>query len=100
MGNDSGGTLTQIAVAAAPDRCASMVLTSCDAFSHFPPPLLRPFPVLTRIPGGTRAIARLFAATLPHASLVWIDDALTFSMLDQPDAVANAIRSVLTPASW
>ncbi len=34
MGNDSGGALTQIAVAAAPDRFASMVLTSCDAFSH------------------------------------------------------------------
>ena len=50
---------------------------------------------ITRTPAANR-----LAATLPIARVVWIDHALTFSMLDQPDAVANAIRSVLTPASW
>lgn len=182
VGNDSGGALSQIAVATFPDRFAGLVLTSCDAFDHFPPPLLRPLPWLVRIPGGTRAVARLFrvpallsrpgrlnllvaqpvdralveaclapvltddgvrddftafvlsmdaahtlraaerlaawsrpavvawsrrdrifppadgerlAATLPDAELIWIEDALTFSMLDQPDAVAAAVHSVL-----
>ncbi len=182
VGNDSGGALSQVAVAAFPERFDALVLTSCDAFAHFPPPLLRPLPWLVRIPGGTRAIARLFsipallsrpgrlnllvaqpvdralveaclapvlgddgvrddftafvrsmdaahtlgaakrlagwakpaviawsrrarifpprdgerlAATLPDAELVWIEDALTFSMLDQPDAVAAAVRTAL-----
>lgn len=182
VGNDSGGALTQVAVAGHPDRFAGLVLTSCDAFKHFPPPLLRPFPWLVRVPGGTRAVARLFslpallsrpgpfnlltarpvdealvrsmmrpvltddgvrddltafvssmdkvhtlraaevlarwakpaviawsrrdrifpprdgerlAATLPGAELFWIEDALTFSMLDQPEAVAAAVGRVL-----
>ena len=182
VGNDSGGALTQVAVATHPDRFAGLVLTSCDAFEHFPPPLLRPLPWLVRVPGVTRAIARLLslpalfsrpgplillvtrpvdaalgrswlepvltddgvrddlttfvlsmdkrhtlraaerladwarpavvawsrrdrffppqdgerlAATLPDAELVWVEDALTFSMLDQPDAVAAAVNRVL-----
>lgn len=182
VGNDSGGALTQVAVAAHPDRFAGLVLTSCDAFEHFPPPILRLLPWVVRVPGGTRAIARLFslpallsrpgpfnlvvaqpidealvrsmmqpvltddgvrddltafvssmdkvhtlraaevlagwtepaviawsrrdrifpprdgerlAATLPGAELIWIEDALTFSMLDQPEAVTAAVRTVL-----
>lgn len=182
VGNDSGGALTQVAVAAHPERIAGLVLTSCDAFEHFPPPLLRPLPWVVRLPGATRAVARLFslpalfsrpgpfnllvarpvdealvrsmmrpvltddgvrddltafvsamdnrhtlraaevlagwtgpaviawsrrdrifpprdgerlAATLPRAELVWVEDALTFSMLDQPEAVAAAVGRVL-----
>lgn len=183
LGNDSGGALSQIAVGGHPERFAGLVLTSCDAFDHFPPPRLRALPALVRIPGMTRAIARLFAvpaafaqpgrwnllvsrpvdrdlvrswlrpvleddevrddftaflraisarhtllaadqlrdwqgsaviawsrqdrlfppsdgerlaATVPGAQLVWIDDALTFSPLDRPDAVAGAVRLALT----
>lgn len=182
VGNDTGGALTQVAVAAHPDRFAGLVLTSCDALEHFPPPLLRPLPWLVRVPGVTRAVARLFslpalftrpgplnllaarpfdealgrswlgpaltddgvrndltalirsmnkvhtlraaeqlagwakpavvawsrrdrlfpprdgeqlAAILPDAELVWIENALTFSMLDQPEAVAAAVGRVL-----
>jgi pimeloyl-ACP methyl ester carboxylesterase len=159
-----------------------MVLTSCDAFEHFPPTLLRPLPVLVRVPGATRALARAFAlppllsrpgplnllvarpvdrelvrswmapvladaairddltafiravhprqtlaaaqalgsypgpavvawsrrdrifppadaerlvALLPEGTLRWIEGALTFSPLDQPEAVAGAVREAL-----
>ncbi len=182
LGNDTGGALSQLAVAARPERFEGLVLTSCDAFEHFPPTLLRPLPVLVRVPGATRALARAFAlppllsrpgplnllvarpvdrelvrswmapvladaairddltafiravhprqtlaaaqalgsypgpavvawsrrdrifppadaerlvALLPEGTLRWIEGALTFSPLDQPEAVAGAVREAL-----
>ena len=56
LGNDTGGALAQMAAAAAPHRVAGLVLAGCDAFEHFPPPLLRPLPALARIPGATRLV--------------------------------------------
>lgn len=61
VGNDTGGALAQIAAAAHPDRVRGLVLAGCDAFEHFPPPLLRPLPALSRLPGGTALLLRLFA---------------------------------------
>lgn len=55
-GNDTGGALVQLAAASAPGRVAGLVLAGCDAFEHFPPPLLRPLPRLVRVPGATRAV--------------------------------------------
>ncbi|MGY1709003.1 alpha/beta fold hydrolase [Geodermatophilus sp. SYSU D00758] len=61
VGNDTGGALAQLAVAAAPQRVAGLVLAGCDAFEHFPPPLLRPLPRLAAVPGVTRLVVRTFA---------------------------------------
>jgi pimeloyl-ACP methyl ester carboxylesterase len=61
LGNDTGGALAQIAAAAAPDRVSGLVLTGCDAFEHFPPPLLRPLPRLAPVPGVAGLLLRLFA---------------------------------------
>ena len=41
VGNDTGGALCQLVVAHHPERLAGLVLTTCDAYEHFPPPLLR-----------------------------------------------------------
>ena len=182
VGNDSGGALAQISAAHHPDRFSALVLTSCDTLDHFPPPLLRPLPLLSRVPGFTALLIRMFsrprfasrpgrlnlltaqpvdeglvtsmlqpalrnaeiradlgafvrgmdpvhtrdaarrlaewsapivlawsrndrifpprdaqrlAALLPTATLQWIDNALTFSPLDRPDAVAHAIRTAV-----
>ena len=179
LGNDTGGALTQIAVATYPERFSAMVLTSCDALRHFPPPLLAWLPRAARLPGVARGVVQFFslpalfarpgwanllsargvdselvaswlgparqnrqvladtaaflrtvapshtlqaaeairafprpivlawsrrdrifppsdAETLagmwPTAQLHWIDDALTFSPLDQPGRVADAVR--------
>jgi pimeloyl-ACP methyl ester carboxylesterase len=43
VGNDTGGAIAQIAATTSPDRLGALVLTSCDAFEHFPPPILAPF---------------------------------------------------------
>src|SRR5262249_10772860 len=38
VGNDSGGVVTQLVAVHHPERIGAVVLTSCDAFEHFPPP--------------------------------------------------------------
>lgn len=61
LGNDTGGALAQIASVAAPDRISGLVLTGCDAFEHFPPPLIRPLPWLAPVPGAAGLLLRLFS---------------------------------------
>jgi pimeloyl-ACP methyl ester carboxylesterase len=60
VGNDTGGAIAQMFTAAHPDRVRALVLAGCDAFEHFPPPLLRPLASLAAVPGGTAALVRLF----------------------------------------
>ena len=43
VGNDTGGAICQLVVTAHPDRIGGLVLTNCDAYEAFFPPLLRPF---------------------------------------------------------
>src|SRR6516225_7570609 len=43
VGNDSGGVVSQLVAVHHPARLGALVLTSCDAFEHFPPPILKPF---------------------------------------------------------
>lgn len=42
VGNDTGGVVTQLAAVHHRERVGALVLTSCDAFEHFPPPILKP----------------------------------------------------------
>ncbi len=51
IGNDSGGALCQIVVTRRPERIGRLVLTTCDAFEVFPPPLFTYLSVVARIPG-------------------------------------------------
>ncbi|OBK91734.1 oxidoreductase [Mycobacterium asiaticum] len=178
VGNDTGGVVTQLVAAHHPDRLGALVLTSCDAFEHFPPPILKPvilaakskslfktaiqamrppvarrrayeglaytdiddltqiwvrpalsdpdvaedlrqlslslrtevtLDVARRLPGfGKPALiawssddaffeledGRRLAATIPNARLEVIDGARTFSMVDQPDRLAELLSSV------
>ncbi|HLH14101.1 MAG TPA: alpha/beta hydrolase, partial [Solirubrobacteraceae bacterium] len=56
VGNDTGGAIAQIAVTAAPHpQITGLVLTSCDAFEHFPPPILRPLIIAARSAAAFRA---------------------------------------------
>jgi pimeloyl-ACP methyl ester carboxylesterase len=59
VANDSGGALTQILAARRPELVHSIVLTSCDAYEYFFPPMFRTLPLLARIPGGLAAMAQL-----------------------------------------
>ena len=54
IGNDTGGAIAQILATTAPERLGALVLTGCEAFEHFPPPVLKPFIAAAKIPGAFR----------------------------------------------
>jgi pimeloyl-ACP methyl ester carboxylesterase len=61
VGSDTGGALTQLLLARRPERVAKAVLTPCDAFEVFPPPLFAPLfalgaapPLLAAVLAGMR----------------------------------------------
>jgi len=55
VGNDTGGALSQIVAADHGERLGGLVLTSCDAFENFLPPMFRGLQVAARIPGALPA---------------------------------------------
>jgi pimeloyl-ACP methyl ester carboxylesterase len=50
VANDTGGAITQIAVTEHPARFDRLVLTPCDAFDNFLPPMFRPLQWLAHVP--------------------------------------------------
>jgi pimeloyl-ACP methyl ester carboxylesterase len=59
IGNDTGGALCQLVVAHHPARIGRLVLTNCDAFENFPPPMFQPFIRLLKIPGQLKVLELL-----------------------------------------
>jgi pimeloyl-ACP methyl ester carboxylesterase len=59
VANDTGGALTQMLIASGrTERIGRVVLTPCDAFDNFLPPMFRPLQVLARVPGAVYAVAQ------------------------------------------
>ena len=52
VGNDTGGALCQLVAVNHPERLGRLVLTPCDAFDNFLPPMFKPLQVAGRIPGS------------------------------------------------
>lgn len=82
VGNDTGGLVAQLVAVHHPERLGALVLTSCDAFENFPPPVLRPFVLASRTratftaavwPLRLAAVRRRAFGGLAHADI----DALT-----------------------
>ena len=91
VGNDTGGAIAQVVATSTPDRLGALVLTSCDAFEHFPPPILKPFiaaakagpaydaaiqPLRTRF-GRQRGFGALAHADIDDLVVEWVKPALT-----------------------
>src|SRR3954470_3415173 len=57
VGNDTGGAICQLVAAERPERLGRLVLTSCDAFEHFPPPLFKPLGWAAHVPGAATGLA-------------------------------------------
>jgi pimeloyl-ACP methyl ester carboxylesterase len=77
IGNDTGGAICQLVIAHHPERITRLVLTNCDAFEQFFPPLVSPFYYGARVFGiqfanflawvlRARSAQRLFVAALSH----------------------------------
>lgn len=93
VGNDTGGAIAQVVATATPERLGALVLTSCDAFEHFPPPILKPLiaaakfaptftaalqPLRTRL-GRKRAYGALAHEDIDELVTAWLEPALTNS---------------------
>jgi pimeloyl-ACP methyl ester carboxylesterase len=77
IGNDTGGAICQLVIAHHPERITRLILTNCDAFEQFFPPLVSPFSFGARVFGiqfanflalvlHARSAQRLFVAALAH----------------------------------
>jgi pimeloyl-ACP methyl ester carboxylesterase len=91
VGNDTGGAIAQVVAVEHPQRIGALVLTSCDAFEHFPPPILKPLIAAAKVPpafaaalqpmrtrfGRKRAYGALAHADIDHLAAEWIEPALS-----------------------
>jgi pimeloyl-ACP methyl ester carboxylesterase len=50
VGNDTGGAIAQLVATGHPERIGRLVLTPCDVYENFLPPLFRPLQLLARVP--------------------------------------------------
>jgi pimeloyl-ACP methyl ester carboxylesterase len=58
VGNDTGGAICQLVATERPERLARLVLTDCDAFDNFLPPLFRGLQAAARVPGALNALVQ------------------------------------------
>src|SRR5436305_249179 len=58
VANDTGGALTQIAMADHGDKLGPVVLTSCDAFKNFFPPIFKYLTLGAKVPGAVVMLAQ------------------------------------------
>lgn len=58
VGNDTGGAVCQLVAVHHPERLARLVLTPCDAYENFLPPMFLSMQVLARVPGGIFVMAQ------------------------------------------
>jgi pimeloyl-ACP methyl ester carboxylesterase len=58
VGNDTGGAISQLVATRHPDRLGRLVLTNCDAYENFLPPMFRYLQVAARLPGGLWPLAK------------------------------------------
>jgi len=115
VGNDSGGALAQIVAGSHAERLGALVLTSCDAFDHFPPPILKPLIAASRTSalfrlamtpmrtasGRRRAYGKLAHADLDALTAEWVRPALSDRDVadDLRRFTASMVRSVTVDAA-
>jgi pimeloyl-ACP methyl ester carboxylesterase len=92
VGNDTGGAICQLVATRHPDRLARLVLTPCDAFENFLPPMFRPLQLIARIPGAIWPVAQSLRLTpLRHAPNA-------FGWLSKHGPDADVTRAWLEPS--
>ncbi|MBW0014408.1 alpha/beta hydrolase [Mycobacterium sp.] len=100
VGNDTGGVVAQLVAVHHRERLGALVLTSCDAFEHFPPPILKPVILAAKSKTTFRTAAqamrvpaarkRAFAG-LAHRNIDALTEAWVRPALSDP-AVAEDLR--------
>ena len=101
VGNDSGGAISQVFAARHPDRVRALVLTTCDAFDHFPPTLLKPLKPVLAVPGMVDVLGFLYRFRFVRRSwagaglvITDIDDAMIDPYFDRLSTDRQARRDM------
>jgi pimeloyl-ACP methyl ester carboxylesterase len=87
VGNDTGGVVSQLVAVHHPERLGALVLTSCDAFEHFPPPILKPVILAAKSKAMFRTMAQAMRAPAARKRAF---DGLAYSNID--DLTAQWVR--------
>lgn len=58
VGNDTGGAISQLVAVHHPERLGRLVLTPCDAYENFLPPMFRPLQILAHVPGAVFVVGQ------------------------------------------
>ena len=102
VGNDTGGAIAQLVAAHYPERLGRLVLTPCDAYDNFLPPMFKPLQVLARVPPVMSASLRgmrVRALRLAPLAFGWLmkrpDDALVKAWVDATLASRDARRDAM-----
>jgi pimeloyl-ACP methyl ester carboxylesterase len=92
VANDTGGAITQILLTRHAERIGRVVLTNCDSFERFFPPMFAYLPSLAHVPGSMWLLTRLLAVRalqrLP----------LTFGWLSKRPVDPTAMKAYGAPA--
>jgi len=72
VGSDTGGGIAQLVLARHPERIGRLVLVNCDAYEHFPPPLVAPFKWAAFVPGSMTALAQAMRLPPVGRLLYWL----------------------------
>jgi pimeloyl-ACP methyl ester carboxylesterase len=70
VANDTGGAIAQMVAAEHPERLGRLVLTPCDAFENFLPPMFRPLQYAARVPRALRLAVKGFGS-VPSGACRW-----------------------------
>jgi len=96
VGNDSGGALCQLMIAAHPHRLRAVVLTSSDAYDTWLPFMFKPLELMAFVPGLLRIVAQLLQWPPLRRSPLgfgWLSKRMT-------DADSAAFVTPLARAPW
>jgi pimeloyl-ACP methyl ester carboxylesterase len=96
VGNDSGGAIAQLVATRYPERVDRLVLTNCDAFDRFPPPMFAYLRWSTYVPGAVSLLAQSMRFR-PARRLPFAFGRLTLEPMD-PALVESFVRPSIDDA--
>jgi pimeloyl-ACP methyl ester carboxylesterase len=68
VANDTGGAIAQLLVTERPERIGRLVLTPCDTYENFLPPMFKPLQWLARVPSALRLAAQPMRSAMVRRS--------------------------------